>query len=215
MRRFVVYVVLAVTATLPGLMMRVTGTHLTPLLDTLIFGSAILGAGFMLSWGAEAAEGHVAQGLAMAVLALVTVLPEYAVDIYYTLQAGRHPGSEYAQFAAANMTGANRQADRQTAGQGKQWIDLQERRLRGTLEKVRVNLREGLPFLRQRRFFKNRFNGTFRLAGPAVNAFSRINIKLGRTPVLSFMDAVHRTHIHTGFIFHVNTRFSDNISHGG
>jgi len=88
--------------------MRVTGLHFAPLLDTMTFGAAILGAGFMLSWGAEAAEGHVSQGLAIAVLALVTVLPEYAIDIYYTFQAGRHPGSEYGRFAAANMTGANR-----------------------------------------------------------------------------------------------------------
>jgi len=108
MRKFSLYVALAVAATLPGLVMRVTGLHLAPLLDTLLFGIAILGAGFMLSWGAEAAEEHVSQGLALAVLALITVLPEYAVDIYYTWQAGRHPTSEYVQFAAANMTGANR-----------------------------------------------------------------------------------------------------------
>ncbi len=88
--------------------MRAFGFHLSPVIDTLLFGVAILGAGFLLSWGAEAAEGHVSQGLALAVLALVTVLPEYAVDVYYTLQAGRHPGSHYVEFAAANMTGANR-----------------------------------------------------------------------------------------------------------
>ena len=108
MRKFAFYVALAVAATSPGLALRATGFHLSPLIDTLLFGVAILGAGFLLSWGAEAAEGHVSQGLALAVLALVTVLPEYAVDVYYTLQAGRHPGSHYVEFAAANMTGANR-----------------------------------------------------------------------------------------------------------
>ena len=108
MRKFCLYVAIAIAATLPGLVMRVAGLHFAPPLDTLIFGIAILGAGFMLSWGAEAAEGHVSQGLAIAVLALVTVMPEYAIDIYYTFQAGRQPGSEYVQFAAANMTGANR-----------------------------------------------------------------------------------------------------------
>lgn len=41
-------------------------------------------------------------------LALVTVLPEYAVDIYFAFQAGRDPGGQYVEFATANMTGANR-----------------------------------------------------------------------------------------------------------
>jgi len=108
MRKFSLYVALAFAVTVPGLAMRVFGFHLSPVLDASLFGVAILGAGFLLSWGAEVAEGHVSQGLALAVLALVTVLPEYAVDVYYTLQAGRHPGSHYVEFAAANMTGANR-----------------------------------------------------------------------------------------------------------
>jgi cation:H+ antiporter len=47
-------------------------------------------------------------GLILAVVALITVLPEYAVDIYYAFQAGRNPRSDYVGYAAANMTGANR-----------------------------------------------------------------------------------------------------------
>ncbi len=108
MRKFGLYLAVALAITLPGLVLHLMGVQITPLLGTLIFGIAILGAGFMLSWAAEAAEQHVSQGLAIAGLAIVTVLPEYAVDIYYTLQAGQHPGSDYVQFAAANMTGANR-----------------------------------------------------------------------------------------------------------
>src|SRR5690349_2666194 len=108
MQRFGLAVALALGVTLPGIGLQLTGLHLGPLLDTLLFGAGLLGAGFLLSWGAETAEHHVSQGLAIAGLALITVLPEYAVDIYYTFQAGQHPTSEYVQFAAANMTGANR-----------------------------------------------------------------------------------------------------------
>jgi cation:H+ antiporter len=108
MRKFAFFVALAVFATLPGFYLRLTGTHVAPGLEAAIFFVAILAAGFLLSWGAEAAEQHVSQGLIIGVLALVTVLPEYAVDLYYTYQAGLHPGSAYAGFAAANMTGANR-----------------------------------------------------------------------------------------------------------
>jgi len=108
MKKFIIYVALAVAATLPGLVIRLTGIRLPTLPTAAIFFAAILGAGFLLSWGAEAAEQHVSRGLAVAVLALITVLPEYAVDIYFSYQAGAHPGSDYVGFAAANMTGANR-----------------------------------------------------------------------------------------------------------
>jgi cation:H+ antiporter len=39
-------------------------------------------------------------------LALIAVLPEYAVDMYFAWQAGKDP--RYTSFAMANMTGANR-----------------------------------------------------------------------------------------------------------
>ncbi len=62
----------------------------------------------MLSWGAESAEGQISSGLILAIVALITVLPEYAVDIYYAWRAGQDPQSNYVHYAAANMTGANR-----------------------------------------------------------------------------------------------------------
>jgi hypothetical protein len=59
-----------------------------PPIAALIYGIAIIGAAFVLSWAAEAARVDSA-GLALAVLALTTVLPEYAVDFVFSLQAGR------------------------------------------------------------------------------------------------------------------------------
>src|SRR5689334_4766018 len=108
MKKFAFYVALAVAAALPGFIIHFGGFRLNPLTEMLIFFTALLGAGFMLSWGVEAAEEHASQGLIIAVLALITVLPEYAVDIYLSYQAGQHPESMYPSFAAANMTGANR-----------------------------------------------------------------------------------------------------------
>ena len=109
MGRFLMLVALAVAAATPALTLRLTGLQVGPIGETAAFGAAILAAGFLLSWGAEAAERHVSQGLIIAVVALVTVLPEYAVDLYYAYQAGKvGPGSQYVHSAAANMTGANR-----------------------------------------------------------------------------------------------------------
>ena len=108
MKKFLIYLLIALLAVVPALVMRFSGLNPNPLIDAAAFGVAILAAGFMLSWGAEAAESRVSQGLMLAGLALVTVLPEYAIDIYYAFRAGQMPDSNYVHYAAANMTGANR-----------------------------------------------------------------------------------------------------------
>ena len=77
-----------------------------PHLNALLFGLSILGAAFVLSWAIEVAQIDIPRSLAFAVLALIAVLPEYAVDIYFSYTAASNP--EYAHYAAANMTGANR-----------------------------------------------------------------------------------------------------------
>jgi len=73
---------------------------------TILPGLAICGAAFLLSWGAEAAQFDIPQSLAIAFIALVAVIPEYAVDMYFAWEAGKDP--TYTQYATANMTGANR-----------------------------------------------------------------------------------------------------------
>jgi len=69
-------------------------------------GVAILGGAFLLTWATELAERDIPQALAILVLALVSVLPEYAIDLHFAWTAGKN--LEYAQYAVANMTGANR-----------------------------------------------------------------------------------------------------------
>ena len=106
--RFALFLGLAGAAMIPAVVLRIEGWRPNPLLDTAAFGAAILAAGFLLSWGAEAAEKRISAGLIVAIIALITVLPEYAVDFYYAYSAGANPGSNYVHYAAANMTGANR-----------------------------------------------------------------------------------------------------------
>lgn len=101
-------IIIATLAALPGIAVSLTRLHLTPPLAALIAGTAIIGASFLLLWACDAAQADISQGLALAVVALVAVLPEYAVDMYFTWQAGKHPEGDYAHFAIANMTGANR-----------------------------------------------------------------------------------------------------------
>lgn len=76
------------------------------LVETVLFGLAIVSAAFLLTWCAEAAERDVPRTLAIAGLGLIAVLPEYAVDVLFAVKAGKDPS--YASFAVANMTGGNR-----------------------------------------------------------------------------------------------------------
>lgn len=85
---------------------RFSGAHPDPLIALVIFGAGVVGASFMLAWAAEAARLDISGGLAIAILAFIAVLPEYAVDLYFAYTAGSDP--TYTSYAAANMTGANR-----------------------------------------------------------------------------------------------------------
>jgi len=75
-------------------------------------GLAVLGSSFLLAWAAETAEKDVPRAFAIAVLAVLAVAPEYAVDALYAWNAGVFAGTERGMeagnLAVANMTGANR-----------------------------------------------------------------------------------------------------------
>lgn len=104
--RDVVFMALAVAVALPWLGLRVQGYHGNPAIVAALSGLAIVGAAFLLSWAAEAFEKDVSQALALALLALIAVLPEYAVDMVFAWKAASDPTQ--AGYAVANMTGANR-----------------------------------------------------------------------------------------------------------
>ena len=79
---------------------------LAPLVESLIFGVSIFAAATLLTWASEVAETEMSAGLALVILALIAVLPEYAVDLYFAWTAPDNP--ENAHLAVANMTGGNR-----------------------------------------------------------------------------------------------------------
>jgi cation:H+ antiporter len=114
----------AITATVPGLLIRLTGVHTGPLVRSAVFGLAIVGASLLLTWAAEASELDLAPAVAIAGLALVAVLPEYAVGAVFAWRGG-HAFATYGAacqspaavaaghdspctLALANMMGANR-----------------------------------------------------------------------------------------------------------
>jgi cation:H+ antiporter len=97
---------IAAGVAVPAIVLRLAGTPVSPELTVLVFGVGVVASAVLLSWAAEAAQVDISSSLAIALLALIAVLPEYAVDLYFSFTAGSDP--TYTQFAAANMTGSNR-----------------------------------------------------------------------------------------------------------
>ena len=114
-------IALALALTVPGFVVRFTHPDISHPVEAFLFGLAIVGAAFMLSWAAEVAQLDISAGLAIAILALIAVLPEYAADFVFAKKGGESfaetgaaclpldGGTESpCHLALANMTGANR-----------------------------------------------------------------------------------------------------------
>ena len=67
---------------------------------------SMLASAFLVAWAAEAAQFMVAQGLALALLAWLQTLPEFAVEAVIAWGAGKDPRQTH--LAIANFTGAIR-----------------------------------------------------------------------------------------------------------
>lgn len=114
----------AVAATGPGIVIRLSGAHLAPLLRAGLFGLAVVGASLLLAWTAEVAQLDISPALAIGALALVAVLPEYVVSNLFAWRGGQAvtrygPACQSAaahaaghdsacRLALANLLGANR-----------------------------------------------------------------------------------------------------------
>jgi len=106
MKREYWFILFALVVTLPGIFCRLASVGIFPPLSAVIFGVGIIGSAFILSWAAEVAQKDVSQNLALVFFALVAILPEYVVDLYFAWTASINPS--YTSYALANMTGANR-----------------------------------------------------------------------------------------------------------
>jgi cation:H+ antiporter len=85
-----------------------TAVHLAPfpagLAAALCF-TAVIAAALLISWGAEAAQFFMSQGLAVALIALLQVVPEFMVEAVIAWQAGK---TGHLDLVFANASGSNR-----------------------------------------------------------------------------------------------------------
>ncbi len=82
------------------------GGHAASPLSALWTFPAMIAAAFVVAWGAEAAEFLISQGLALAILALIQTMPEFAVEAVIAWKAGKNP--DMVHLAIANFTGSLR-----------------------------------------------------------------------------------------------------------
>src|SRR5579862_74687 len=68
----------------------------------------IVAAAFLVAWGAEALQFMVSQGLALAMLAWLQTLPEFAVEADIAWNAARHSEGDSDALVPANFTGSIR-----------------------------------------------------------------------------------------------------------
>src|SRR5260221_14164339 len=80
-------------------------TKTSPSAALWTFPSILLSA-FVIAWGAEAAQFLISQGLALAILAWLQTLPEFAVEAVIAWNAGKDPSQTH--LAIANFTGSLR-----------------------------------------------------------------------------------------------------------
>ncbi len=81
-------VAVALALTVGWIYLFISGIEVGNVTTVAVSGLAVLGASFLLAWGAETAEKDVPRAFAIAVLAILAVAPEYAVDALYAWNAG-------------------------------------------------------------------------------------------------------------------------------
>jgi cation:H+ antiporter len=87
--------------TFPGLLVRLTGGVPAYPIQLVAYGVAVVAAAFLLAWACEAAQVEYANGVVVAAVAFVAILPEFIVELHFAF-TGR------AEFVTANLTGASR-----------------------------------------------------------------------------------------------------------
>jgi cation:H+ antiporter len=91
----------AAACTGPGLLVRFSGGAASYPIQLVAYGAAVVAAAFLLAWACEAAQVDFANGLVVAAVAFVAILPEFVVELHFAFRGS-------AEYVTANLTGASR-----------------------------------------------------------------------------------------------------------
>jgi cation:H+ antiporter len=84
-----------------GVVVHAAGPVIPVPVAMVCLGVGLIGASFMLAWAADAGESVFSGGLVLAAVALVTVLPEFIIEVRFAY-------IQSAELVTANLTGATR-----------------------------------------------------------------------------------------------------------
>ena len=113
-RRSLTWILVFMAAAVPAVILRISGADVDPTVAAVVYGIGIAGGAFLLSWAAEVAQLDIAASFAIALLALIAILPEYAIEAVLAWKAGASFDAatgditDQMELVAANVTGANR-----------------------------------------------------------------------------------------------------------
>jgi cation:H+ antiporter len=92
---------IATTLAMMGMLSRFAAPLLPVPLATLLLGTGLIAAAFMLAWAADAGESVFSGGPVLAAVAVVGVLPEFTIEVHFAFV-------QQAELVTANLTGATR-----------------------------------------------------------------------------------------------------------
>jgi cation:H+ antiporter len=93
--------VIAAGCALLGIVVHLARPVIPVQVEMVGLGIGLIGASFMLAWAADAGESVFSGGLVLAAVALVTVLPEFVIEVRFAY-------IQSAELVTANLTGATR-----------------------------------------------------------------------------------------------------------
>ena len=97
-----------------GIIVKSQHSLLPEILLPILYGFSIFSAALIISWAAESSERDISGSFVIAIIALIAVLPEYAIETVLAYTAGQSYKlnnfvfTNRVGYVSANVTGANR-----------------------------------------------------------------------------------------------------------
>ena len=107
-------IIINIIIAIVGIIIKSQHNLLPEILLPIVYGFSIFSAALIISWAAESSEKDISGSFVIAIIALIAVLPEYAIETVLAYTAGQSYKlnnfvfTDRVGYVSANVTGANR-----------------------------------------------------------------------------------------------------------